>query len=663
MTRQQVLIPYIKICTRKRGIVKENHYICSGIQKTTMKEHYDVVVVGAGHAGCEAACAAAQMGAQTLLITMDMNKIAQMSCNPAVGGIAKGQIVREIDALGGHMAQVTDATTLQFRMLNRSKGPAMWSPRAQCDRGRFIWAWRQVVENQPNLSIWQDQVKELLVEGGRVTGVETYLGVTFTARCVIITAGTFLNGLMHIGRTKLAGGRCAEPPSLRLSESIAQHGITVGRMKTGTPVRIDGRSVHFDEMTLQPGDTDFHRFSYLNPLPTSPRGGENTLPCYITYTNPAVHERLRQGLPDSPLFNGQIQSIGPRYCPSIETKLVTFADKDQHQLFLEPEGLHTQEYYLNGFSSSLPIDVQLEALRLIPAFRDLKVYRPGYAIEYDYFDPTLLHHTLESKRVEGLFLAGQVNGTTGYEEAAGQGLVAGVNAALKCSGGGEFVMHRDESYIGVLIDDLVTKGVDEPYRMFTSRAEFRILLRQDDADARLTPRAYELGLATAERYNHWTEKRDEIERILTFCQDFSVKAVLINPHLEAIGSTPLAKGCKLIDLITRPGITFDNLSPALSRLRETLNATPNRREEIAEAAEIQIKYKGYIERERQMAEKMQRLENLHIRGRFHYEEIQSLSTEARQKLAHIDPETLAQASRIPGVSPSDVNVLLVLLGR
>ena len=646
----------------------EIHYFCSEIRLRTMKEHYDVVVVGAGHAGCEAACAAAQMGAQTLLITMDMNKIAQMSCNPAVGGIAKGQIVREIDALGGHMGQVTDSTTLQFRMLNRSKGPAMWSPRAQCDRGRFIWAWRQVVENQPNLSIWQDQVKELLVEDGRVTGVETYLGVTFTARCVIITAGTFLNGLMHIGRTKLAGGRCAEPPSLRLSESIAQHGITVGRMKTGTPVRIDGRSVHFDEMTLQPGDHDFHRFSYF---PESNKAYEahgahetlRSLPCWITYTNPAVHERLRQGLPDSPLFNGQIQSIGPRYCPSIETKLVTFADKEQHQLFLEPEGLHTQEYYLNGFSSSLPIDVQLEALRLIPAFRDLKVYRPGYAIEYDYFDPTLLHHTLESKKVEGLYLAGQVNGTTGYEEAAGQGLVAGVNAALKCSGGGEFVMHRDESYIGVLIDDLVTKGVDEPYRMFTSRAEFRILLRQDDADARLTPRAYELGLATSERYNHWTEKRDEIERILAFCKDFSVKAALINPYLENLGVAPLAKGCKLIDLLSRPGLSFENLSPALNRLAETLDATPNRKEEIAEAAEIQIKYQGYIERERQMAEKMQRLEGLHIRGRFRYEEIQSLSTEARQKLAHIDPETLAQASRIPGVSPSDVNVLLVLLGR
>ncbi len=625
-----------------------------------MQEKYDVVVVGAGHAGCEAATAAARMGAQTLLITMDMNKIAQMSCNPAIGGIAKGQIVREIDALGGHTAEVTDRTTIQFRMLNRSKGPAMWSPRAQCDRGRFIWAWREVLENQKNLSIWQDQVKELLVRDGRVEGVETYLGVTFLARCVVITAGTFLNGLMHIGRTKLAGGRCAEPPSLCLSESIAQHGITVGRMKTGTPVRIDGRSIHFEDMTLQPGDEDFHRFSYCPAASSSP---VRHLPCWITYTNPAVHERLRQGLPDSPLYNGQIQSIGPRYCPSIETKLVTFADKDQHQLFLEPEGLNTQEFYLNGFSSSLPIDVQVEALRLIPAFRDLKIYRPGYAIEYDYFDPTLLHHTLESKRVEGLYLAGQVNGTTGYEEAAGQGLVAGTNAALRCSGGGEFVMHRDESYIGVLIDDLVTKGVDEPYRMFTSRAEFRILLRQDNADERLTPRAHELGLATEARYRHWKKKHDEVERILAFCKDFSVKTNAVNPTLEALGATPMVKGCKLIDLLSRPGLTFENLSPALPRLRATLDAIPDRREEVVESAEIQIKYQGYIERERQMAEKMQRLEDLRIRGRFHYEDIQSLSTEARQKLIHIDPETLAQASRIPGVSPSDAKLLHVPIGR
>ena len=629
-----------------------------------MEFKYDIVVVGGGHAGCEAAAAAARMGARTVLITMDMNKIAQMSCNPAVGGIAEGQIVREIDALGGHMGQVTDRTTIQFRMLNRSKGPAMWSPRAQCDRGKFIWAWREVLENTPNLSIWQDQVRELLVENGQVVGVETYLDVTFKARCVVITAGTFLNGLMHIGRTKLPGGRTAEPPSLRLSESIAQHGITMGRMKTGTPVRIDGRSVHFEEMTEQPGDTDFHRFSYMgSDAESEGQGRVKGLPCWITYTNPAVHERLRQGLPDSPLYNGQIQSIGPRYCPSIETKLVTFADKEQHQLFLEPEGTNTQEFYLNGFSSSLPIDVQLEALRLIPAFRDLRIYRPGYAIEYDYFDPTQLYHTLESKCVDGLFLAGQVNGTTGYEEAAGQGLVAGMNAALKCSGSKPFVMRRDESYIGVLIDDLVTKGVDEPYRMFTSRAEFRILLRQDDADARLTERSYKLGLATEERYRYWKQKQAEIERITDFCKDFSVKANLINPTLETLGSTPLAKGCKLIDILSRPGLSFDNLTPHIHQLAAVLDAISNRREEIIEATEIQLKYKGYIERERQVAEKMQRLEGLHIRGRFDYNSLQHLSIEARQKLAHIDPETLAQASRIPGVSPSDINVLLVLMGR
>ena len=633
-----------------------------------MKFKYDVVVVGAGHAGCEAATAAARLGAKTCLVTMDMNKIAQMSCNPAIGGIAKGQIVREIDALGGHTGEVTDATAIQFRMLNRSKGPAMWSPRAQCDRAKFIWAWREILENTPNLSIWQDQVLELLTEEipatdnseakRRVSGVRTLLDVTLSARCVIITAGTFLNGLMHIGHTMIPGGRCAELPSLHLSESIAACGITVGRMKTGTPVRIDGRSVDFSLMQQQDGEQDFHKFSYMGETRQLPQ-----LPCWITYTNEQVHERLRAALPDSPLYNGQIQSIGPRYCPSIETKLVTFAERTEHQLFLEPEGVSTREFYLNGFSSSLPLEAQIEALRRIPAFKNLKIYRPGYAIEYDYFDPTELWHSLESKRVDGLFLAGQVNGTTGYEEAAGQGLVAGVNAARKCTGETPFVMRRDESYIGVLIDDLVTKGVDEPYRMFTSRAEYRILLRQDDADARLTERSYNLGLATRERYEHWQRKKEAIEEIENFCAEYSVKAAYINEGIKSLGSEELQRGCKLIDLVMRPQLTLQNLAKLIPALSEKLNSITNRREEIIEAAEVRMKYSGYIRREKEIAEKIHRLENIRIKGRFKYQEILALSTEARQKLVKIDPETMAQASRIPGVSPSDINVLLVMMNR
>ena len=636
-----------------------------------MNQNYDVIVIGGGHAGCEAATASANMGSRTLLITMDMNKIAQMSCNPAVGGIAKGQIVREIDALGGQMGLVTDATAIQFRMLNRSKGPAMWSPRAQCDRGKFIWQWRKVLDRTENLDIWQDQVEELIVttetqQTKRVTGVKTIWGAEFHAPCVVLTAGTFLNGLMHIGRRMVKGGRIAEPAAERLTESITQHGIRSARMKTGTPVRIDKRSIHFEDMRQQDGENDYHRFSYMGkprPLPQ--------LPCWECYTNTEVHETLRSGLADSPLYNGQIQSIGPRYCPSIETKLVTFPDREQHLLFLEPEGTDTNEMYLNGFSSSLPMEVQIAALHHIPALRDVKVYRPGYAIEYDFFDPTQLEHTLESRVISGLFMAGQVNGTTGYEEAGGQGTLAGINAAMKAGTAGccgtaanqAFTLARDEAYIGVLVDDLVTKGVDEPYRMFTSRAEYRILLRQDDADARLTERGYELGIVKRDRYNWWLEKKKFIEEIESFCDSFAIKPRLINGALEALGSTPLQYGCKLTDLISRPELSFEKLEDAVSELKELLNRPTNRREEISEAAEVRIKYKGYIEREKLVAEKMHRLENIKIRGHFDYENLNAISTEARQKLAKIQPETLAQASRIPGVSPSDINAMLVLMGR
>lgn len=620
--------------------------------------HYDVLVIGAGHAGCEAASAAARMGAKTCLITMDMNKIAQMSCNPAIGGIAKGQIVREIDALGGFTGYVTDATAIQFRMLNRSKGPAMWSPRAQCDRPRFITEWRKVLENTDNLHIWQDEAAEILVENGQICGIVTVWGATFHARSVIITAGTFLNGLMHIGRRQVKGGRCAEPAATFLTESIARHGIRYGRMKTGTPVRIDARSVHFDEMEEQPGENDFHRFSYITPARPLPQ-----LHCWTCNTNAEVHRILRSGLADSPLYNGQIQSIGPRYCPSIETKIVTFPDRDSHPLFLEPEGTDTHELYLNGFSSSLPMDIQLAALKKIPCFRDLVVYRPGYAIEYDFFDPTQLKHSLESKIIDGLFFAGQVNGTTGYEEAAGQGIMAGINAALKCGGGAPFTLLRDEAYIGVLIDDLVTKGVDEPYRMFTSRAEYRILLRQDNADVRLTPYAERFGIASAERVRLFQSKKQLLDEITDFCHNFSIKSDKINPYLESIGSTPLRGGCKLYDLISRPEITLSGIAGQIPALQSLLDKAGTHRDEIVEAAEIEIKYSGYISRERALAEKMQRLEAIQVKGRFNYEEVTQLSTEARQKLTAINPETLGQASRIPGVSPSDISVLLVLLGR
>lgn len=623
-----------------------------------MKFNYDVLVIGGGHAGCEAAAASANMGAKTCLITMDMNKIGQMSCNPAIGGIAKGQIVREIDALGGQMGIVTDKTAIQFRMLNIGKGPAVWSPRAQCDRGKFIWEWRTTLDHTDNLDIWQDQADELLVANGEAIGVKTIWGAEFYAKSIIITAGTFLNGLMHVGRKMVEGGRCAEPAVHNFTESIIRWGITTARMKTGTPVRIDKRSVHFEDMEEQPGDSDFHQFSYM---------GEHRvlkqLPCWTCYTNKKVHETLKSGLADSPLYNGQIQSTGPRYCPSIETKLVTFPDKDQHPLFLEPEGEDTNEMYLNGFSSSMPMDIQLNALHEIPALRDAKIYRPGYAIEYDYFDPTQLKHSLESKIIKGLFFAGQVNGTTGYEEAGGQGTVAGINAALHCVGDKTFEMNRDESYIGVLIDDLTTKGVDEPYRMFTSRAEYRILLRQDDADARLTEKAYELGIAKRDRYDWWIEKKEAIGRIIEFCANYPIKKDEINPKLEALGTTPLRAGCKLIDLIARPHLNLTNLSEIIPDLKAALKTPANRKEEITEAAEIKMKYKGYIERERLIAEKMHRLEDIKIKGRFNYSELHEISTEGRQKLERIDPETLAQASRIPGVSPSDINVMLVLLGR
>lgn len=624
-----------------------------------MEFHYEVIVIGAGHAGCEAAAAAANLGSKTLLITMDMHKIAQMSCNPAVGGIAKGQIVREIDALGGQMGIITDLTAIQYRLLNQSKGPAMWSPRSQADRQKFSEKWRSTLENTDNLNIWQDSVVRFIIEDNEVRGVVTSMGATFKAKCVVLTAGTFLTGLIHCGRTQIAAGRISEPASYGLTEQLKELGIRTDRMKTGTPVRIDGRTIDFSVMTVQGGEDDFHKFSYLDfkPRPLKQRD------CFITHTNEKTHEILRAGLPDSPLYNGQIKSIGPRYCPSIETKIVTFADKTQHQLFLEPEGETTQEYYLNGFSSSLPLDIQLNALKTIRGLENAVVYRPGYAIEYDFFDPTQLHHNLESKVIKNLFFAGQVNGTTGYEEAAGQGIIAGINAHINCHGGKPFTLSRNEAYIGVLIDDLVTKGVDEPYRMFTSRAEYRILLRQDDADARLTPKAYELGLAKKERYDLYVEKKKEVERIVDFIENFSIRANLINDFLEKNGTSALKNGCKLVDLVNRPQLTIKQLSEGIAPLKAALDKIPNRKEEITEAAEIQIKYKGYIDRETMIADKLKRLENIQIKGRFDYSTLQSLSTEARQKLTRIDPETIGQASRIPGISPSDINILLILMGR
>lgn len=619
---------------------------------------YDIVVVGAGHAGCEAASAAARLGCKTCLVTMDMNKIAQMSCNPAIGGIAKGQIVREIDALGGQTGIVTDRTAIQFRMLNRSKGPAVWSPRSQCDRMKFSEEWRHILENTPNLSIWQDQVDELLAENGEVHGVHTQWGVTLRAKAVIITAGTFLNGIMHIGRQKVAGGRCAEPPALHLTESIARLGIRYGRMKTGTPVRLDARTVDFSVLEAQEGENDFHRFSFVTK-----RRPLKQLNCWLCSTNSEVHEILKRGLPDSPLYNGQIQSIGPRYCPSIETKLVTFPDRNQHPLFLEPEGTDTNELYLNGFSSSMPIDVQLEAIRHIRGLENVRAYRAGYAIEYDFFDPTQLTHTLESKIVKRLYMAGQVNGTTGYEEAAGQGIVAGINAALALRGGEPFILRRDEAYIGVLIDDLVTKGVDEPYRMFTSRAEYRILLRQDNADERLTPRARKIGLIDDERYGIFIRKQETIKSIIEYCENTNAKPKQINDALETLGTTRIIFSEKISELINRPQITVEKLSAFIEPLKKLISDETGINPEITEAAEVKIKYKGYIERERKLADKVLRLEDIKIKGHFDYSRINQLSIEARQKLARINPETLAEASRIPGISPSDISILLVLLKR